>query len=87
VLKTWKLESDNHIFGGMKTLATINAHNPKRAQQDKRYRREHSSKTFSSTKGQKMNRYERIKDALELDRADSIDRSNEQKQSRRAKRK
>lgn len=71
----------------MKTLTTINAHNPKRAQQDKRYRKEYSNKTFSSTKGQRVNRYERIKDALELNRADSIDRSNEQKQSRRAKRK
>ena len=70
----------------MKTLGTINAHNPKRAQQDKRYRREHSSKTFSSSKGQRVNRYERIKDALELTRAHSIDRSinrhNERKKAR-----
>ena len=72
----------------MKTLTRTNANNPKRAQSSKGiYQREHSNKNWSSSKGQRVNRYERIKDALELNRADSIDRSNEQKQSRRAKRK
>jgi hypothetical protein len=70
----------------MKTLGTINAHNPKRAQQDKRYRREYSGKTFSSTKGQRVNRYKKKTDELEHKYGYSIDRSrnrhNERKQAR-----
>jgi hypothetical protein len=47
----------------MKILNTINPH-PTRAAHDGRYRREHSTKTWGSSRGQKANRSKRAADAM-----------------------
>ena len=47
----------------MKILNTINPH-PTRAAHDGRYRREHSTKTWGASRGQKASRSKRKADAL-----------------------
>ena len=71
----------------MKFLTRTNANNPKRAQSSKGiYQREHSSKSWSSSKGQRMNRYKKETDELEHRYGYSIDRTrnrhNERKKAR-----
>ena len=50
---------------------------------DKRYRREHSSKTWGSSKGQKSSRARAITDRLEFAYSDRIERADEQRNRRR----
>ena len=53
---------------------------------DKRYRKEHSDKSYSSSMGQKVNRHWRTKNVNEDKIGYKIDRSIEQRNERRMKR-
>ena len=50
---------------------------------DKRYRREHSNKTFSSTRGQKSTRARAITDGKVIAISNRIERADEQRNARR----
>tara|TARA_R100001086_G_scaffold86846_1_gene42381 strand:+ start:426 stop:641 length:216 start_codon:yes stop_codon:yes gene_type:complete len=67
----------------MRYLTSINKDNPKRAEQDGRYRREYSNKTYSNTRAQKSNRATATTDRKVVAISDRIERADEQRNNRR----
>ena len=63
----------------MKYLTSINTHNPKRAVQDGRYRKEYSNKTYGSTKGQKSSKARAITDSKVVAISNRIERKDARK--------
>jgi hypothetical protein len=63
----------------MKYLTSINKHNPKRAEQDGRYRHQRSNKTYSNTRAQKSNRATASTDRKVVAISDRIERKDARK--------